>query len=151
MEDLDKIYKEFGDGPMDYMYFQFNMGIIREYLEGKDILEMSTNIYSTLELCRLGKEVLTIDGSSKKINDLVKVLLSRNVTNSMCVAAYFEEWFKSPFKRYDEVVLFRALEHVDDPVEVLSLVKNSLKSNGHINISVPNANLAFRRRVTYLI
>lgn len=145
MEELDKIYKEFGDGPLDYMYFQFNMDIIREYLEGKEILEMSTNIYSTLELARLGKEVLTIDGSVNKINDLVKVILSRNVTNVMCVAAYFEEWFKSPFKRYDEVVLFRALEHVDDPVEVLSLIKNSMKADGHVNISVPNANSLHRR------
>jgi len=146
MKELDKIYKEFGDGPLDYMYFKFNLDFIQDRLKNKNVLELSTNIYSTLELARLAKDVVTVDGSGKKIDDLAKVIIKRKVDNVLCIQAYFEDWLLNPVKKFDEVVLFRALEHIEDPVKVLSLVrKHVLNKKGHITICVPNGASLHRR------
>ena len=50
-----------------------------------------------------------------------------------------------PNKKYDTINMAHILEHVYDPVEVLSLAKGWLKEKGVINIMVPHANSLHRR------
>jgi 2-polyprenyl-3-methyl-5-hydroxy-6-metoxy-1,4-benzoquinol methylase len=50
----------------------------------------------------------------------------------------FFETFK-PNQRFDQIFLVHALEHVDDPIEVLALAKSWLTEGGKLFIAVPNA------------
>ncbi|HEV7780586.1 MAG TPA: class I SAM-dependent methyltransferase [Chitinophagaceae bacterium] len=59
------------------------------------------------------------------------------------VETYFEE-FKSE-DRFDLVVMGFILEHVDDPVRILSHFKKFLAPGGRMFISVPNAEVLNRR------
>lgn len=58
------------------------------------------------------------------------------------IETYFEE-FES-VERFDVIILGFVLEHVDDPVKILSHYKKFLKPEGKVFISVPNAEVMNR-------
>lgn len=141
-EELEAIYKNFGDGELDYLYAKFNIDIIKNQIKDKVVLEMSTNIYSSIQLSEYVSCLDVVDGSSSKIETLSTSVMNA-VTRGRCknVTMYnslFEDFV--PPKKYDEIVLFRALEHVDNPVKLLKRAKTWLKPRGAINIVVPNKN-----------
>ncbi|MBN1870832.1 MAG: class I SAM-dependent methyltransferase [Candidatus Omnitrophica bacterium] len=49
-----------------------------------------------------------------------------------------------PKKSYQHIIMQNILEHLKDPVEVLKVVKNYLKPDGRIHLSVPLANSLHR-------
>jgi SAM-dependent methyltransferase len=152
-EELEGIFKNYGDGAFDQMYFEFNIAFIEKDLYGKHVLEMSTNIGSTLYLRNLPLETLTvIDGSEDKLDSVRDAIddeysdLAGSVLSSshpVYVCSFFEEY--KPERKFDEIIFFRALEHLEDPGAVLRETREWLKPGGHITVSVPNADSLHRR------
>lgn len=62
--------------------------------------------------------------------------------NLVKVHALFEEF--KPEHPFDSIILEHVLEHVDNPVGLLSRVKNWLSSNGRLFLGVPNGNSIHR-------
>ncbi|MBU1378799.1 MAG: class I SAM-dependent methyltransferase [Alphaproteobacteria bacterium] len=50
-----------------------------------------------------------------------------------------------PADRYDSVFLVHTLEHLDNPIEVLSAINGWLSERGRLFLAVPNANAASRQ------
>lgn len=63
-------------------------------------------------------------------------------TNLIKVHALFEEF--QPEHPFDSIILEHILEHVDNPVGLLSRVKNWLAPNGRLFLGVPNGNSIHR-------
>jgi len=63
----------------------------------------------------------------------------------ICHHSYFELFDLTPQKQVDIILGNHVLEHVDNPVEVLSRSKNWLKNTGYAIFSVPNANSLHRK------
>ena len=56
------------------------------------------------------------------------------------------EWEQAE-KCFDVITLNQVIEHVENPVKTLNVLRNSLKSGGVIFIATPNGNSALRQRV----
>jgi len=59
------------------------------------------------------------------------------------IETYFEEFHTD--EKFDVIVMGFILEHVDDPVRIISHYKNFLSSGGKIYLAVPNAEVLNRR------
>ena len=151
-KELDSIYLTAGDGPLDYMYCYYNIQLFKKYLKDKDVLEMSTNLFSSLQLAEHSKRLSVVDGSEEKIADLKSILEKKdtdryaNVSDVICTL--FENFV--PDRKYDEIVCLRALEHFDDPVGMLKRAGEWLKPGGYINLAVPNGYSLHRRLGVHL-
>ena len=64
-----------------------------------------------------------------------------------CTAQIVETWFEqfSSEDKFDLIVMGFILEHVDDPVQILSHYKKFLNSSGKMFVAVPNAEVLNRR------
>jgi len=86
-----------------------------------------------------------LDGSQEIINKF-KTEFPENTTN--IVNTFFED-FKTD-KRYDLIIMGFILEHVNDPVQIMSYYKKFLKQTGKMILSVPNAEMMNRRLGHYM-
>ena len=115
--------------------------ILKYTKEASSILELglghgfTTNIFSK----HFNKHVV-LDGSKAVITNFKEKYPDCSVD---IVETYFEN-FKSD-EKFDLIVMGFILEHVDDPVQILSHFKNFLTPNGKMFISVPNAEVLNRR------
>lgn len=133
MNSLDEIYKDFGDGDFDHFYFRCNLHYLRGlFTQGTRVLELSTNIESTKILSQLAASVVTVDGSSEKI-EKIKELGLPNVT---AICSMFEDY--TPLEKFDLIIMFRALEHLPNPTESLKHIKSFLEKDGILAVAVPN-------------
>lgn len=76
-----------------------------------------------------------IDGSLEMINQFKEKY--KNVQNINLIHSYFED-FQTDIL-FDRIEMGFILEHVDDPIFILTKFKKFLKPDGKIHISVPNA------------
>ena len=145
MNKLDRIFKDYGDGPLDELYFEFNLKLIQPQLQGKRVLELSTNLASTLRLAQVASEVVVVDGSAVKLDALQAQLLELAVGNVHCCHMDFFDFFRTNDDYFDEIILFRTLEHIEERPALLGAISNRMSSSSHLTISVPNA-LSLHRR-----
>jgi 2-polyprenyl-3-methyl-5-hydroxy-6-metoxy-1,4-benzoquinol methylase len=82
------------------------------------------------------EELTIVEGSA----DLLAQIPTH--ANLIKVHALFEEF--QPGHPFDSIILEHVLEHVDDPVDMLSRVKNWLSPNGKLFLGVPNGNSIHR-------
>jgi len=83
-------------------------------------------------------DLTVVDGSEIFCSDLKKQFPELKVVNAL-----FEDF--QPEKSFDNIILGHVLEHVDNPVEIISLAKNWLNKNGKIFAAVPNARSLHRQ------
>ena len=88
-----------------------------------------------------GYEVLGIDIDSKAI-EFVKEELKLNVLNTDLSSLNIN-------KKFDIVVLIGVFEHIEDPNNLINLIKSLLKKDGEIMLALPNV-FSINRFVAYL-
>lgn len=89
------------------------------------------------------KELTVVEGSKVFSDNLKQKYASIKVYNSL-----FED-FKTD-EKFDSIILGHVLEHVENPVEILNLVKNWLTPDGLVFAAVPNSN-SIHRQVAVLM
>lgn len=89
-------------------------------------------------LARRFKDLTLVDGADTFCREL-----SRRYPNAQVTHSLFEAY--APNRKFDNIVLGHVLEHVADPVEILSLAKNWLTPSGRILAAVPNARSLHRQ------
>lgn len=82
------------------------------------------------------EQLTIVEGSA----DLLAQIPER--ANLMKVHALFEEF--RPDRAFDSIILEHILEHVEEPVSLLSMVKNWLAPEGRVFLGVPNGNSIHR-------
>ena len=118
---------------------QYTFRIFSRYLQPDRVLELgpAEGIMTAL-LAPVSKHLTIVDGSAAFCDDLRKRFPQATVFHSL-----FEQ-FRTD-QRFDTIVLGHVLEHVIDPVEILSLAKTWLAPQGRVLAAVPNARSLHRQ------
>jgi 2-polyprenyl-3-methyl-5-hydroxy-6-metoxy-1,4-benzoquinol methylase len=89
-------------------------------------------------LAKQFEDLTLVDGAETFCRDLAQRFPKAKVVHSI-----FEEY--NPERCFDNIVLGHVLEHVADPVEILSLAKQWLTPTGRVLAAVPNARSLHRQ------
>ena len=119
---------------------KYSFKIAARHMIGENILEMgpAEGVMTEL-LAATGKKLTLIEGSGLFCVDLRRRFPQANTIHSL-----FEDF--EPNELFDNVILGHVLEHVEDPVDILSRAKRWLKPGvGRIFGAVPNARSLHRQ------
>lgn len=121
----------------DTIRHSFN--IFARYISGDSILELgpAEGVMTEL-LAKTGMQLTVVDGSTAFCEDLRKRFKEVNVVESL-----FEEFQTD--QRFDNIVLGHVLEHVEDPVQILTAASKWLSEDGRILAAVPNSRSLHRQ------
>lgn len=120
---------------------RYSFKIFERFIAGRSILELGpAEGLMTELLLATGKSVTCLEGSSIFASLLREKFKKNNVE---IIESLFEEF--NPSIKYDNIVLGHVLEHVDDPIKILSLVKKWLSPSGRVFAAVPNAQSIHRQ------
>jgi 2-polyprenyl-3-methyl-5-hydroxy-6-metoxy-1,4-benzoquinol methylase len=117
----------------DQYLIKFSWYKIRERARGESVLELgSADGMMTEDLVKNFRRVVVVEGAAKNCESIRAQFPSVEVHHCL-----FEE-FQSG-ERFDNVIMARALEHLDDPVGLLKCAVDWLAPGGRIHVVVPNA------------
>jgi 2-polyprenyl-3-methyl-5-hydroxy-6-metoxy-1,4-benzoquinol methylase len=139
---------EFQDNSERSYSYDFDT-IIREYLLERFVAEINPEGNSlelgayrgdmTQQLLEFVNEITVVEGSDL----LASELRARFSSRVHVIASLFEKY--SPNTLFDNVFLIHTLEHLDDPIEILSRISKWLNPSGRLFVAVPNANALSRQ------
>lgn len=98
--------------------------------------------YSTERLINFFDDFEVLEPVESNIN-LMKEKIDKEI---ICHTVLLEE-FKTD-KKYDNVIFFNVLEHVEEPIECLKALKSLIRDEGYIYITAPNC-MSLNRRAGY--
>ena len=129
------IYAEGANAAMQRYCF----AVVEKFLRSGNILELGpAEGLMTEPLVATGQAVTCVEGSEVFCRMLREKFPSATIVNSL-----FEEY--RPASRFDNIILGHVLEHVEDPVQILSMVKEWLAPGGIIFAAVPNSSSLHRQ------
>lgn len=119
---------------------KYSFKVIQRHMVGESILELgSAEGVMTELLANTGKKLTLVEGSGLFCDSLRRRFPQATVTHSL-----FEEFQSNEL--FDNVILGHVLEHVEDPVDILSLAKQWLTPrSGRLFAAVPNARSLHRQ------
>lgn len=140
---LDQISAEYNsEVDFDRYLIEYNFDVLKHHLCGDKILEMgcASGVMTRLLLAKVPR-LDVVDGSQMYIDQLTPELGDR----VSFVKALFEDYRTD--SKYSDILLARALEHIDDPVALLKKMAGWLRQDGAagIHIVVPNADSLHRK------
>jgi 2-polyprenyl-3-methyl-5-hydroxy-6-metoxy-1,4-benzoquinol methylase len=117
----------------DSYLIKFSWFKIQRRARGTSVLELgSADGLMTEDLVEHFQRVVVVEGSAKNCGSMRARFPSIEVHHCL-----FEE-FESE-EKFDNVIMARVLEHLDDPVSVLRQARQWLSPGGQIHVVVPNA------------
>ncbi len=119
---------------------KYSFKIADRYLVGESLLELgpAEGVMTEL-LATTGKRMTLVEGSGLFCEDLRK-----RFPRATVVHALFEDY--RPKEQFDNIILGHVLEHVQDPVDILTRAKQWLKPcTGRLFAAVPNARSVHRQ------
>jgi 2-polyprenyl-3-methyl-5-hydroxy-6-metoxy-1,4-benzoquinol methylase len=119
---------------------KYSFKVAERHMVGDSILEMGPAEGVMTELLAVtGKELTLVEGSA-----LFCDALRRRFPKANAIHALFEEF--QPNGHFDNIILGHVLEHVEDPVDILSRARKWLKPGvGRLFAAVPNARSLHRQ------
>lgn len=127
------------DTPRAFNYsqylFRYRYRVVREHVAGPDVLEVGVG-YGDFSawLSEESFHTLSIDGSRTNLDRARAKARSDRIAFEHCLFEQFQTE-----RRFDDILITNSLEHVDDPIAVMSHLKQFLKPGGRVHITVPNA------------
>jgi trans-aconitate methyltransferase len=122
----------------DYHTKRLHVEVMKPFIIGRKLLEMGCatgELTSLLVDCAKSYDV--VEGSTRNIE-----LARARVPQARFFHALWEDF--QPRDRYSDIVLNCALEHVEDPVGVLTRARSWIEPDGIVHIVVPNADSIHR-------
>jgi 2-polyprenyl-3-methyl-5-hydroxy-6-metoxy-1,4-benzoquinol methylase len=121
------------------MTIEYCFDIYKRFLKKGSVLELGPAEGLMTRLVKPYTDNLTVvDGSEVFCAQLKETFTDITVVNSL-----FEDY--QPAHLFDNILLGHVLEHVEDPVQILKLVKSWLKKDGVILAAVPNSHSLHRQ------
>ena len=113
--------------------------ILKRHLRDGNVLEMgpAEGVMTEL-LASTGKAMTVVEGSSLFCNSLRQRLPSIRVVHTL-----FEDF--DPEDGFDNIIMGHVLEHVEDPLDIVTRVRRWLKPGGCVFAAVPNARSLHRQ------
>jgi 2-polyprenyl-3-methyl-5-hydroxy-6-metoxy-1,4-benzoquinol methylase len=123
---------------------EYSFQVFSRFLKKGTILELGpAEGLMTKKLLEFDKNLYVIEGSNIFADKLKKEYPAINVINNL-----FEEVKLN--LQFDNIVLGHVLEHVENPVELLKIVKQWLKNDGIVLCAVPNARSLHRQAAVHM-
>lgn len=117
---------------VDYQLADYNFRSLKPFFRGKLALELGpASGYMTKSLVKEFETLHIVEGSEELLNEIP------DYPNVIKQHSLFEE-FNTDLK-FDTIIMGHVLEHIEDPVMVLSKIYNWLSDDGVLLVSVPNA------------
>lgn len=124
----------------DCELIRFNYREMKPRLRGPAILELGcANGVMTRWLAEDFPILHVVDASARYIDEV-----SASVRSDVVFHRSLFQEFVCP-RRFDDIVMARALEHLDDPVALLRAMQSWLEPGGRLHVVVPNAQSLHRR------
>lgn len=108
---------------------------INKNFTGDNVLELGSDGTATSSILVRWSKKLTIVDMIDKFTPQIKI--DDKLSKAKFIQKQWEEY--TPNELYSDILLTDSLEHVKDPVKLLSIIKNWLTDNGKLHIIVPNA------------
>lgn len=122
----------------------YSFEVFRRYIRPGPILELGpAEGFMTDELAKLGLPMTTVEGAAHFCDSL----RARHPQVDV-VHALFEDF--SPERKYDNIILGHVLEHVENPVDILTRARAWLTERGRVLAAVPNARSLHRQAAVIL-
>jgi 2-polyprenyl-3-methyl-5-hydroxy-6-metoxy-1,4-benzoquinol methylase len=118
---------------------KYSFKVFLRHIQGENILEMGPAEGVMTELLYTLEKRLTLVEGAKTFCDSLK----ERFPNAEVINALFEEY--QPNQKFDNIVLGHVLEHVDNPIDILSRAANWLSPQGRILAAVPNSRSIHRQ------
>lgn len=108
---------------------------INNYFCGRNVLELGSDGSSTSSiLVRWSQKLTIVDICDKFTSQISKDIKLKEAT---FILSSWEDY--EPAEKFSDIFLTDSLEHVQEPVKLLKLIKNWLSEDGKLHIIVPNA------------
>jgi 2-polyprenyl-3-methyl-5-hydroxy-6-metoxy-1,4-benzoquinol methylase len=117
----------------------YSFKILRRHLQGENLLEMGPAEGVMTELMASSVKTMTVVEGSALFCDSLR----QRFPQIRVVHALFEEF--EPEDCFDNIILGHVLEHVQDPVDILTRARCWLKPGGRFFAAVPNARSLHRQ------
>lgn len=111
--------------------FATTVRLIRKFIRGNKILEVGAGFGLLSNLFH--KEGYDVDALEPNVNPVYLKGLSVRVFKS-----YLEDYVRNTETKYDAIILYDVLEHVDSPGETIRLFEKLLNDKGIVIIQTPN-------------
>jgi len=109
--------------------------VLSNFLNGENVLELGAGFgYTTREIAKVSKNITIVDIDREFLNIL-------DIDCKKVCSDWLE--FKSD-KKFSDIVLFRGIDYVKNPDELLIYIKNFMDKNSKLHILVPNNNSIHR-------
>jgi 2-polyprenyl-3-methyl-5-hydroxy-6-metoxy-1,4-benzoquinol methylase len=111
-------------------------------LKNSRIIELGSAMgHMTEILSKIAKTIVAVDGS----RDFIEIAQKRveNSNNVKFYESYFENFRLD--EKFDCLIMHHILEHIENPIPLLSNIKKFLKKESVVAISVPNAHALSRQ------
>lgn len=142
-ERLDHIARTY-DTTVDFDRYsiEYERELIAQAARGQSLLEVGCGWGDMTEYFAPGFERIDALDGSQECADRTRERCARYPHVSVS-HALIEEY--STEERYEEIVMVRVLEHLDDPVGILAKLRAYLQPGGQLHLIVPNARSLHRR------
>jgi len=126
--------------PFEKVLGYYQVKVAKEYCKGKSLLDLGCGEGSiTSQLRDNFTRIVGVDGTKSQIT-----LAQKKFPSIEFIHSTIEDF--NPTEKFDCILLFFILEHVDSPDSIIKLAKKWLKKRGSIHIQVPNS-LSLNRRI----
>jgi 2-polyprenyl-3-methyl-5-hydroxy-6-metoxy-1,4-benzoquinol methylase len=142
-EHLDAIARTYDTAQdFDRYSIEFEREIIAEAAHGLDLLEVGCGWGDmTHYFASRFRRIVALDGSLDCVlRTRDRCLPSPHVEIHHSLVEQFQT-----AERFEDVVMVRVLEHLDDPIETLAKLASFLKAGGQLHVVVPNSHSLHRR------
>lgn len=137
-EIIEKYQKMHENNPRYVEYLRtkkYGYEMIMQNFSGENVLELGSDGAATSAiLVRLAKHLDIVD-CNNKISHLIKE--DEQLQKARFIQSLWEDF--KPDSEYSDILLTDSLEHIDDSVGLLKIIRNWLAPNGKLHIIVPNA------------
>lgn len=119
---------------------QFGYEQINPFFNGTQVLELGSDGTATSSILVRWSDNLTIVDKANKFS--VQLEQDEALKQATFIQSTWEDY--KPQVKFSDILLTDSLEHVQNPIKLLSLISNWLDDQGRIHIIVPNANSLHR-------
>jgi len=138
---LNKIIKEYQnglEGTQRYSYLntkRYGYEKILNYFIGKNVLELGSDGTATSSILVRWSDKLTVVDMTDKFTPQIKK--DKRLNDAEFILSKWEDF--QPIKKFSDILLTDSLEHIENPLYLLKIVRKWLTKNGRLHIIVPNA------------
>jgi 2-polyprenyl-3-methyl-5-hydroxy-6-metoxy-1,4-benzoquinol methylase len=126
------------ESAFDKKLIEFRFRALLPHIRGESVLELGPGSGEmTRKISEIAKKLTVVEGSKEILSSVP------DLKNLKKIHSYFELF--DPEDKFDTIIAEHVLEHVEDPIHLLKIVREWLAPGGSLIVGVPNSHSIHRR------